>query len=251
MSDAERARELIPQYWLETPRSLPRNAGLHRWIWDLRYPAPQSVTHGFPISAVPHRTPREPYGPVAVPGEYRLRLSVDGHAYEQSLTVLQDPRTQLPGEALDHQLQLARELSELLTRTSGMLLTAQSEEQQLHARTGTPPGPVREYQDQLSKLLGSDPAAHDSGPAAQLTLPKLGTQLDALYKEVIAADAAPTASQVQAAHDSAQLVTDLTHRWEQLQQQLGAVNKTLRAAHQAPIRTDLAPARDVNAADED
>src|SRR5262249_12374342 len=62
-------------YWIKPPQVLPARAGMHRWVWDLRYPAPVAVTHGYPISAVPHATPRQPQGPLAVPGNYRVRLT--------------------------------------------------------------------------------------------------------------------------------------------------------------------------------
>ena len=254
MTEAELDRELIPRYWLEPPHSLPNTAGLHRWVWDLRYPAPQSIVHGFPISAVPHRTPREPVGPLVVPGEYRVQLNVDAHHYEQLLTVRADPRIVLPTGALNEQLRLARQLSELLSRTSQALRVAQSEQQQLHARSSAAAATevVRDYTQQLSVLL--DTAAVEktaSEPAPGITLAKLATQLDSLYKEVIQADAMPTASQQQAAQTSTARAKELLQLWSQLQQQLPRLNQSLHAAHQPPIRADLAPTGDPNAADEE
>src|SRR6185312_4242557 len=99
ISAEELARELIPQYWIAMPRALPKTAGMHRWVWDLRYPAPTSTTRGFPISAVPHATPRQPLGPTAVPGTYLIRLVVDGHRLEQTLTLRPDPRVHVSTEA--------------------------------------------------------------------------------------------------------------------------------------------------------
>ncbi|MBV8854189.1 MAG: hypothetical protein JOY91_12345 [Sinobacteraceae bacterium] len=254
MSEAELARELIPGYWLEPQHTLPHTAGLHRWIWDLRYAAPQSVVHGFPISAVPHATPREPVGPLVVPGQYHVRLNVDHQHYEQLLTVRADPRIALPADALNEQLRLARQLSELLSITSRSLLVAQSEQQQLRARSpaGATSEVVRDYTQQLSTLL--DPVATEQAEslaAPAVTLTKLATQLDSLYKEVIQADAPPTASQEQAAQASAARATELMQHWRQLQQQLTPLNQALHAAHQPPIRADLAPAGDPNAADEE
>ncbi|HYM27213.1 MAG TPA: hypothetical protein VET66_03640, partial [Steroidobacteraceae bacterium] len=118
MSPEERARELIPAYWLEPPRVLPAAPGMHRFVWDLRYAAPVSTTHGFPISAVPQATPRQPEGPLALPGTYTVQLTVDGRRLAAPLTVQQDPRVSVPPEALAAQLRLARQLGGLLTESS-------------------------------------------------------------------------------------------------------------------------------------
>src|SRR6185312_1674212 len=127
MTEEELARELIPRYWIALPRSLPKTAGMHRWVWDLHYPAPTSTTHGFPISAVPHATPRQPLGPTAVPGTYLIRLVVDGRRLEQTLTLRPDPRVHVSTEALQQQLDLASTVAGLLTRSSKTLLEAQSQ----------------------------------------------------------------------------------------------------------------------------
>src|SRR5262249_55901217 len=56
----ELARELIPAYWLVKPAALPATRGVHRWVWNLHYPDPDTTARGYPISAVPHATPQDP-----------------------------------------------------------------------------------------------------------------------------------------------------------------------------------------------
>ena len=130
-SAEELARELIPSYWIKPPRVLPARAGMHRWVWDLRYAAPLAVVRGYPISAVPHATPRQPEGPLAVPGNYRVRLTYDGQRLEAPLTLKPDPRVRATAEALARQLALATRLADLLTQSSRAVLTAQSMAAQL------------------------------------------------------------------------------------------------------------------------
>ena len=36
----EMEKQLIPLYWLHMPAALPATAGMHRWVWDLRYTTP-------------------------------------------------------------------------------------------------------------------------------------------------------------------------------------------------------------------
>ena len=55
-----------------------------------------------------------------------------------------------------------------------------------------------------------------------------------------------------AATDGAQTkLTGLLAKWQQLQADLPELNKRLQAAKLTPIRTDLAPPRDANIADEE
>ena len=253
----ELARELIPRYWIKPPRVLPAKAGMHRWVWDLRYAAPVSTVRGYPISAVPMATPQGPEGPLALPGNYVVRLEVDGRHLEAPLTLRQDPRVQLPAQALADQLRLARELAGLLTDSSRAVLQATSEQAQLKALkpTGTTADAVHAYQARLDELLGTtDKKDDDSGkpkaePRASLT--DLQEHFAGLYTELIRGDAAPTTAQKNATQAAQGAFSGVTSDWHKLQGDLPDLNKRLRAAGLAPIRADLAPPRDLNVADED
>jgi hypothetical protein len=268
-SAEELARELIPPYWMKPPQVLSARAGLHRWVWDLHYPAPVSATHGYPISAVPRATPRQPEGPLAIPGDYRVRLTFDGKRLEAPLTLKPDPRVRASAEALAQQLRLASRLADLLTHSSQTLLTAQSEEAQLKSLA---PGAAvadaaQAYQARLALLTGgaepkaAQPAAAEAKPPApaagtgttapQPNLKEVQEQIAGLYAELRRGDAAPTAPQL-AATDSLQgTLGGLLDNWKTLQADLPDLNKRLRAAQLAPIRTDLPPPRDTNLADEE
>lgn len=96
-----------PTYWIRPPQSLSTEAGHHRFVWDLRYPPPRGARRQFSIAAVQWRTPSGPHGPFVAPGEYRVRLSVDGLAVERRLAVRLDPRVELAAEDLEHQTELS------------------------------------------------------------------------------------------------------------------------------------------------
>jgi photosystem II stability/assembly factor-like uncharacterized protein len=256
-SAEELARELIPQYWLKTPRVLPAQAGMHRWVWDLRYAAPVSTTRGYPISAVPHATPKGPQGPLALPGRYLVRLTVDGHPFEAPLTVKADPRTSLPGGALEGQLRMASELAGLLSDSSRAVLAARSEQAQLKslAPSGATADALHAWGARLAALLGSsdkkEDGEHEKPGEGKVLLPALQERIAALYAEVNRGDAAPTAAQLSATATAHQALTEVLGSWQQLQADLLALNGKLRAAKLAPITADLPPPRDLNAADED
>ncbi len=79
VTEAELKKQLIPLYWLRPFRSLSSEAGMHRWVWHLHYPAPDSPRHEYPIAAIPGDTPRYPLGPTALPGSYTARLTANAH----------------------------------------------------------------------------------------------------------------------------------------------------------------------------
>ncbi|HZT78513.1 MAG TPA: hypothetical protein VFA27_17825 [Vicinamibacterales bacterium] len=105
----------VPLYWYRQPQPLAKTAGLHRFTWDEHY---QSLTGiggrggagGLPIAAVPHDTVPVPIAPWAAPGQYTVRLTVDGTRYTQPLTLKMDPRVKTPALGLQQQFTLSKQL---------------------------------------------------------------------------------------------------------------------------------------------
>ena len=235
---------------------MPAQAGMHRWVWDLRYAAPVTTARGYPISAVPHATPRGPEGPLALPGRYLVRLTVEGRRFEAPLTVKMDPRVRLASGALEDQLRLATQLARLLSESSRALLAAKSEQAQLKALApaGATAEAVRAYQARLAELLGSTDKKEGEGQeqsAPKRLLPEVQGDIATLYTEVTRGDAAPTVAQLSATDTARRALAGLLSSCRQLQADLPALNTRLRAARLAPIRAELPPPRDLNVADAD
>ena len=68
---------------------------------------PKEREDNFPIAAVYKSTPSGPIGPFVIPGEYKVRLTVDGESVEKTLTIRMDPRV----EILEEDLQIQSDLS--------------------------------------------------------------------------------------------------------------------------------------------
>jgi photosystem II stability/assembly factor-like uncharacterized protein len=238
-TEEEIARELIPSYWLAMPTALPTKRGLHRWVWNLHYTDPVTTTRGYPISAVPHATPQEPQGPLALPGKYLVRLTVDGHRSEAPLIIKPDPRVTAPPGALEAQFQLAFKLYGMLGVSSQMLLTEQSVHAQLQALAAKQPANVAiaGYDKKLSEAMAplSDVQGH----------------IETLYKEAVRGDAAPTAALTSASEATLTKFMPLIDTWSRLQSELRTLNESLRHAGLAPVRPELAAPRDLNVADEE
>ncbi len=88
------------------PAQLPVSAGMHRFVWDLRYDMPELVPSSvWDMGA--------PVAPMAVPGNYVARLTVEGKSYTAPIEVKLDPRVKTPPKDLDEQLALHLKVREL------------------------------------------------------------------------------------------------------------------------------------------
>jgi len=76
-------------------------------------------------------------------------------------------------------------------------------------------------------------------------------QIAGLYAELTRGDGEPTAAQAAATTAVEGTLARLMETWQKLQADLPELNKRLTGARLAPIRTDLAPPRDANLADEE
>jgi photosystem II stability/assembly factor-like uncharacterized protein len=85
-----------PSYWFRPQRVLSAKAGMHRWTWNLHYSAPEGFPKSYPMTAIYRDTPPEPDGPTALPGQYTVKLTVDGKTFTQPLTLKMDPRVTTP-----------------------------------------------------------------------------------------------------------------------------------------------------------
>ena len=120
----------VPEYWIMPPTVLSTSAGMHRISWDLRYPDPPILDYGYsgtPLDyreytlnwhAIPGKTYRSTVvGPMVLPGSYTATLTVDGRAFTQPISVVQDPRIQVPMKDLEAQFHLEERMVAGITVT--------------------------------------------------------------------------------------------------------------------------------------
>jgi hypothetical protein len=100
----------VPDFWLEKPQPLATEIGTNRINWNIRYDPPPASSHNFAqvMGAVAGDTPPSPEGPLALPGVYTVRLTVDGKVFTHTVTVKNDPRSPATAAALraQHVLQM-------------------------------------------------------------------------------------------------------------------------------------------------
>jgi photosystem II stability/assembly factor-like uncharacterized protein len=191
--------------WLGTPPSVSPARGMHRFVWDLRYARPTALSYEYSIAAVwGEGTPLDPRGPLGVPGRYSVTLTVNGKAYSRSLEVRLDPRVHVSGDALEHQLALARQVDSTLDRA----VAAHGEiTRVLDQRKGrlTP------------RIVDSLTALADGGNPSFTSVAGVLTYL---ATAVESADAAPTQGQGDVLREYRRQLDGLLVRWHRLQTSL-------------------------------
>jgi photosystem II stability/assembly factor-like uncharacterized protein len=81
----------IPLYWIRPQQILAATKGAHRFLWDMRY-TPLNIPAAYPMTAIIHNTPPDATAPWVMPGNYKIRLTVDGQIQEQPIIITMDPR---------------------------------------------------------------------------------------------------------------------------------------------------------------
>ena len=116
-------------------KDLPVDAGLNRFVWDLRYEGATKV-------------PKAPLwggstnGPVALPGNYQVKLTVLGTSYTAPLEIVTDPRLKVTEADLQKQFDLMMKIRESVTQTDETINQIRD---------------IREQINAINKRLGSDP----------------------------------------------------------------------------------------------
>ena len=96
-----------PAWWERAQTRPSTGAGMHRIYWDLHGTPPASIRYDLPISAVPHKTPQVPQGPLAPPGRYTVKILVDGAVQQASFVLRPDPQIHLSAATYASQYALA------------------------------------------------------------------------------------------------------------------------------------------------
>jgi photosystem II stability/assembly factor-like uncharacterized protein len=231
----------VPVYWYRTPRALPATAGMHRFLWDLHY-QPLRVAGGrggLPIAAVPHDTPPAATSPWAAPGQYTVKLTVDGKSYTQPLTLKMDPRVTTPALGLAQQFTQSKQLYD-------GVLAAQKAQQEIAAlrersakalaeRNAPADGSrsperlaLQRLSDKLRALEGQGGGAFGGGrgasPEGPETLASVTGTLVQLMNLLQGADVAPTTQLVAAVGQRRGALNKLLAQWSALKAEARTMN---------------------------
>jgi photosystem II stability/assembly factor-like uncharacterized protein len=230
----------IPAYWIHPPLSLSAQPGMHRFVWDLRYPG---VPGGNPQS----RRFGGGAGPWAPPGQYQVKLTANGQSHTQPLTLRMDPRVKTPQADLVKQFEMAQQIGAAQAQVGAALLSADHLHAQLQ-RLASQVGDRKPLADQIATLdrktlavAGDAPApspsegAEPAAPAAE-TLRSITSALGDVGRAVQSADVAPTADAVTAFRRDQQVVQKVIAQWNGIKSQdVPKLNASLKQANLQPV----------------
>ena len=142
--------------------------GLNRFVWDLKYPGPETLDASL---APPRNKPlaeraNPPAGPTVVPGQYRLEMSLGSETMTAEFSVEKDPRLATTLEGYRQQFELARELTASLGKVNATV------------------NRIRRLKQRLSMLAGgSEDDTHGLAAQAKAVAEKL-TALEAVLVDI-------------------------------------------------------------------
>jgi len=217
-------------------------------MWDLHYPSPRAPRYDYPISAIPGDTPRGPLGARALPGQYAVKLTVNGKSYDEPLTIKMDPRVKTSSEGLAQMFQLESRLAALMTDASRALAGARSAREQLQKLNAPQGGALATAISDFGKKLSA--VLDGPGQAGSPTLVGVNGGISALYGELDRADATPTKAQHDAMSEIEVGFGGVMKAWSALTKtDLPALNQQLRQANLPEVRLEAEPQGEEDPAD--
>ncbi len=205
---------------------------MHRFSWDMHYdPIPGAVAGGRGGggggAAVPHRTYPSVNSPWVAPGDYTVRLTVNGQTQTQPITIKLDPR-----------VKITPEVQQIFILTLGMeegavsATAAYQEARALVAKLKAGPQSSADLAKQIEEIAPEEsPSARGGGgrggrgggggfgapePAGSPTLASLGPQMIAAAMAMQGSEMPPTAAQIDACHREQQAYDTLMAKWTTL-----------------------------------
>ena len=181
------AREKQPPEWpdqVEPPHLIPAEAGMNRFVWDLRMDDPTQIPGAFYSGEAPR-------GPLAAPGTYQVRLTMGGVSRTAPLVLVADPRA--PADPAG--LQAKTELSMATVNDIDALHRAVNDIRAREARLSRPDAPAQaaamkaRLYDIEQKLI----QVNMKGSEANLAFPGMLNEQYATFAAMLEdADTAPT-----------------------------------------------------------
>ena len=175
---------------------LPAEAGLNRFVWDMRSEVPASVPGAVSWGG-------RPAGPLVVPGKYQIKLTVGSKSYTASAEIQKDPRINASQADLEKQNELAMRIRDRVSAGHEAVNQIRSVRGQVDAlkkrlAADASAKPILDAADALKKKLDAveekiiQPKSKSNEDPLNYPI-QVADQLMALQETVESADTAPTA----------------------------------------------------------
>jgi hypothetical protein len=215
----------------------PTKAGLNRFTWNMRYPGYTAFPEMILWAA-------RNVGPVAVPGRYQARLTVDGRSQTQPFEIRLDPRIEGVTLAdLQRRFDLAIQIRDKVSEANQAILLIRGIEQQIDSvQARSQNAQVTQATERLEERLNAVEEeiyqVRNRSNQDPLNFPiKLNNKIAALIGVVESAEAPPTEQTYVVFRElSEELDQQLAQLNQILEQELPQVNQVLRAQRLTEIQ---------------
>jgi photosystem II stability/assembly factor-like uncharacterized protein len=222
LSSKEKKESEQPPEWpdrVERVKTIPAKQGMNRFAWDLRYDDPVQIPGAF-------YSGNGPKGPLALPGDYQVKLTFGGKSQTAPLHLAIDPRTKGAEAALQKQFALAVQVNthiSQLHQAVNKIRDLKTQIKGLHTRYGNDErlkATLAATDDLEKKVSGVEEKliqVNMKGSEATLAFPTmLNEQFDTFSHAVDAGDTAPTKSQSDIFQMLSGKLDEQLNQWQQI-----------------------------------
>jgi hypothetical protein len=225
-------------------KTIPAKAGMNRFAWDLRYDDPIQT----PVAFYPGNPPR---GPLALPGDYQVKLTANGASETTPLHLAIDPRIKGGETGLRRSFELqmkVRDRFSQLHQAINEIRDTRSQIESFRTRFAANESlkPAMTAADELEKKMSGVEEnliqVKMKSSEGNLVYPNMLNEMFYTFSRVIEADAAPTEPQLEVFKLMDQRLEDQLKSWAQIKSEdVPKVNSLIKAAD-IPALSVSAPA---------
>jgi photosystem II stability/assembly factor-like uncharacterized protein len=216
----------IAERWLAKPQVLDKSVGMHRFVWNLAWGAELAESGGEEEYAL--------RGPRAAPGDYEIRLTVDGKNLTQSLHITMDPRSPATPQDLAEQVKLGREIfSKALECRKSLSAIRPLQKQISDLQTKS-----QQHADLKSTADAASNELHSivDGSSGEMGLQTANTGLAAALRVVVTSDRPIPAQALELYRKSSAAMTATLAKWDEFKsKRLPELNQQLEDANMPPL----------------
>jgi hypothetical protein len=225
ISSKEKKEAEQPAEWpdrVERVKTIPAKEGMNRFAWDLRYDDPIQIPGAFYSSTGPK-------GPLALPGDYQVKLTVGGKSQTAPLHLTIDPRNKGQEAASQKQFTLAMQVNDRISQLHqavNEIRDLRAQIQNLHKRFGDDSRlkPALAAADDLDKTMSQVEQnliqVNMKGSEANLAFPNmLNERFDTFSHVIDSGDKEPTKPQLDVFQMLSSQLDEQLQKWAQVKQE--------------------------------
>ena len=221
LSSKEKKENEQPPEWPDRvvkPKVIPANEGMNRFPWDLRYNEPIQVPGAFYAGDGPK-------GPLALPGDYTVKLTAGGKSQTAPLHLVIDPRTKSAEAQLPKTFTLSAEVTERISQLHqaiNEIRDLKAQIQSLHKRFGSDDKTkaaltaADEVDHKMSAVEEQLIQVNAKGSEATLAFPSMLNEQFDTFSHSIESDHAPTKAQLDVFKSLSDRLDEQLKKWAQI-----------------------------------